>query len=503
MNSSNEQFSNSKKVSNNKKIYKGDKNKGEKNKKSTSAVKRSKSKPKKFIQHIQNWGKEFIGKDEQGVQTIHMSDKVYEIVSGEHHLFLVTKKKKIYGIGSNDHGQLGLPNMTMTKQPLLLPFSDKVSVNRIFLGTDYSFCLSKSNQVFSWGLNIEGQLGLGHYESVLCPTLVKSLSHFTMSSKKSENKNCILKTNEVITEISCGAIHTLALSNKSRVYSVGFGDNYSLGHSSNKTINEFKQISYFNNTSSGNSLKIDKICCGISHSGALINGKVYIWGTFADSKYSINKNPSAVKLPSQVADFVLGDMLSVMLTKNGEIYTLGDNTYHQLGSVEENNVNYNKVDIPYKIEYICCGLNHVIAINNSKGKIFGWGSNHSGQIHPYSSEKVFKTPFELPWMDAANPYIITCGSSNTLLVSAKKVQVNKHSKNSKDSESILILKKEIERMKRMAKQMNRENQRLKEEISVLHSTVNSHMDSINESFTNGNDEVDDSDSKQYILSKFK
>ena len=97
----------------------------------------------------------------------------------------------------------------------------------------------KNYQVYSWGLNIKGQLGLGHFESMPHPTLVKSLSHFNISGKKSENKRCILKESEVVVDIACGALHTLALTNKSKVYSSGFGENYSLGHNSNKTISNF------------------------------------------------------------------------------------------------------------------------------------------------------------------------------------------------------------------------------------------------------------------------
>jgi mitogen-activated protein kinase kinase kinase 9 len=426
-----------------------------------------------------------------------MSEKIYEIISGENHMFLLTKQKHIYGLGNNDHGQLGLPNIDMTVTPYILPFSKKISVSRIYVGTDFSFCISQHNQVYSWGLNIKGQLGLGHYENMPHPTLVKTLSHFKISGKKSENKKCILKESEVIVDIACGALHTLALTNKSKVYSSGFGENYSLGHNSNKTLTDFKEISFFHQLSSNSSHKIDKICCGTSHSGALIAGKVYLWGTFANSKYCLNKTPIAINLKKEIADFVLGDLLTVLLTKNGEIFTLGENIDFQLGVPKISNYNTTHVTLPCKIEYICCGLNHVIAINNSRGRIFGWGSNKFGQIHPLSSDKVFKNFIELPWMTKSNAYIITCGPLNTILVSAKKAVVPRHGKGIEDLESIAVLQKQIETMKKKAQQMNIENIRLKEELTVLHSTVNSHMDSYNAS-SNGDDENLEPDCK-YIF----
>ena len=329
----------------------------------------------KSNQKIQNWGLEFHHKSEDGIQDIVVKDKIYEILSGETHMFFLNKNKLVYGVGSNEYGQLGLPNISLIQRPQLLPFSQKMSVSRLFVGADFSFCITISHQVYSWGLNLKGQLGLGHFENVPFPALVKSLSRDKRSdskqkSSKSEKilkKECLLQEGEMVIDISCGALHTIALTNKSRVYSCGFGENFSLGHNSNKTLNEFKEIAFFHQLSSSSSHKIEKICSGTSHSGALVAGKVYVWGTFAHSKYCLNKIPNALHLNQPIVDFVLGDLLTVILSKNGEVFTLGENTDGQLGISEVDNYNIVKVEIPCKIEYICCGLNHVIAINNSKG----------------------------------------------------------------------------------------------------------------------------------------
>jgi alpha-tubulin suppressor-like RCC1 family protein len=279
-------------------------------------------------------------------------------------------------MGNNEYGQLGLPNISIIQRPQLLPFSQKIAVNRLFVGPDFSYCITVSHQVYSWGLNLKGQLGLGHFENVPFPALVKNLSienkkdkayEKGTKSQKLKPHETILHDGELIIDISCGALHTIALSNKSRVYSCGFGENFSLGHNSNKTLNYFKEISFFHQLSSSSSHKIEKICSGTSHSGALVAGKVYIWGTFAHSKYCLNKIPNALHLNQPIVDFVLGDLLTVILTKSGEVFTLGENTDGQLGIKEVNNYNIVKVEIPCKIEYICCGLNHVVAINNTDG----------------------------------------------------------------------------------------------------------------------------------------
>ena len=218
------------------------------------------------------------------------------------------------------------------------------------------------------------------------------------------------------------------------------------------------------------------------------------------SKYCLNKTPNAINLKHEIADFVLGDFLTVMLTKNGDIFTLGENIDFQLGVSKISNYNTVHVSLPCKIEYICCGLNHVIAINNSRERIFGWGSNKFGQVHPLSSEKVFETFIELPWMPKSVAYIITCGPLNTILVSAKKAVVPRHGKGTEDLESIAILQKQIEMIKRKAQKMNVENSRLKEELTMLHSTVNSHMDSYNASSNGDQEDMEpDRESKNVLI----
>ena len=182
-------------------------------------------------------------------------------------------------------------------------------------------------------------------------------------------------------------------------------------------------------------------------------------------------------MPSPVADFVMGDLLTVMLTRSGEVYTLGENVDCQLGVAHTDKYQSILVDLPCRIEYICCGLNHVIAINNSRGRIFGWGSNREGQIHPRSSSKLIKEPLNLPWMDKAKAYIITCGPLSTILVSGNRVQLNTHGVETEDIQNITILKKQIHGMKKRAHKMNVENERLRVEISQLHNSVNSHVSS--------------------------
>lgn len=45
----------------------------------------------------------------------------------------------------------------------------------IFCGNHHSFYINTDGQVYGWGLNNHGQLGIGHKDNTSIPTLVKKL----------------------------------------------------------------------------------------------------------------------------------------------------------------------------------------------------------------------------------------------------------------------------------------------------------------------------------------
>ena len=48
----------------------------------------------------------------------------------------------------------------------------------IFCGNCHSFYINKDNQVFSWGLNNHGQLGIGNKFNTTTPTRIKELDPY-------------------------------------------------------------------------------------------------------------------------------------------------------------------------------------------------------------------------------------------------------------------------------------------------------------------------------------
>lgn len=109
---------------------------------------------------------------------------VKQVACGEFHSLVLTVQGEVFSFGSNAHGALGLGKRGA--EPL--PQAERVVANHlrnmpvrgIAAGVHSSMAISIGGQVFCWGSNGRGRLGLGpsfdHEDAVLVPTVVPSSS---------------------------------------------------------------------------------------------------------------------------------------------------------------------------------------------------------------------------------------------------------------------------------------------------------------------------------------
>ena len=68
--------------------------------------------------------------------------------------------------GKNVFGQLGMDANLFFFEPILIPsFDEKEKVKKVSLGGEHSLILTQKNNIYSYGLNIFGQLGTGDFEN--------------------------------------------------------------------------------------------------------------------------------------------------------------------------------------------------------------------------------------------------------------------------------------------------------------------------------------------------
>jgi len=94
--------------------------------------------------------------------------KVKAILAGDYHSLAFTESGEVYAWGANRGGQLGLREGRLT--PTKVPGLPKVKA--IAAGWRHSLALTESGEVYAWGRNDQGQLGLGDRQNRLTPAKV-------------------------------------------------------------------------------------------------------------------------------------------------------------------------------------------------------------------------------------------------------------------------------------------------------------------------------------------
>ncbi|XP_067356937.1 probable E3 ubiquitin-protein ligase HERC3 isoform X1 [Channa argus] len=182
---------------------------------------------------------------------------VSQLACGSQHSVAMTKDGQVYIWGQDSRGQLGLgKKRTDTSSPQHLRSLSDVPLVQIAAGGEQSFALSVSGGVFGWGRNDCGQLGLGDTTDRDTPTPVHCLN-----MKKTVH-------------ISCGKDHTATLTKHGVVFTFGSGQCGQLGH--NSYCDELRPRVVAELWGS----KVTKIACGRHHTLVMTESKsIYSFGS--------------------------------------------------------------------------------------------------------------------------------------------------------------------------------------------------------------------------------
>ncbi|OMJ95254.1 hypothetical protein SteCoe_1469 [Stentor coeruleus] len=285
---------------------------------------------------------------------ISIPEPITQISAGDGHTILLTESQKLYTFGKNTFGQLGLGHSFPISSPSLVSCLQLKKIESVYCGSEHTLALTNEGEIYSWGLNIKGQLGLGDTNSRNTPTLIESIS-----SRQIQYQGILLEKGERVVQAACGGLHTLVLTDKNKILSCGHGNNYALGLGVTENVMKFTYIKSLEGLG-----KIDKIKAGLSHSAAIIQGYLYIWG----------KAKLLYPEPTQI----------IFNTQQQELD----------GNSPTN----------YTVEDVGLGLNYTLCIN--KGNLYAWGEGIG---------KNSKDPIRI--LCEKNPKLISCGTKHAVILS--------------------------------------------------------------------------------------
>ncbi|MDI9817788.1 MULTISPECIES: hypothetical protein [unclassified Legionella] len=243
--------------------------------------------------------------------------KILKITLGKNHALVLIEGGIVYSWGGNTEGQLGLgDSIDSCESPQVIEALKEVEIKNIFAAGNHSFCLTQDGNVYAFGANQAGQLGMGKTEKIYTPELMTCFK-------------------EPITSISCGASHTLFLNEAGKVYSCGSNSKGQLGFSNYQRLSLPTPIEGLQ--------KIKKIATGESHSLCLTtDGQLYGFGSNRLKQLDLNEasefeaTPTLIKISEdKIIDISAGGNHSLCLDQQGILYSFGSNLGGVLGREAE------------------------------------------------------------------------------------------------------------------------------------------------------------------------
>ncbi|XP_059113876.1 E3 ISG15--protein ligase Herc6-like [Peromyscus eremicus] len=103
--------------------------------------------------------------------------KLLQASSGERHSLLLFSNHRVYSCGDNSLGQLGQKREQSTERPEPIQALDSLHVDLVSCGKEHSMAICHKGRVFAWGAGSEGQLGIGEFKKInLTPMKIKALA---------------------------------------------------------------------------------------------------------------------------------------------------------------------------------------------------------------------------------------------------------------------------------------------------------------------------------------
>lgn len=282
------------------------------------------------------------------------------VAAGHRHSLALTDDGQLYAWGNNQFGQLGLGHMKPTDRPekINIEYKGVLKFIDIAAGADHSLALSDKGEIWSWGANSAGQLGQGDTKNLLLPKII--------DMGNTDGPNDIY-----FNKISAGEYVSGALSRKGKVFTWGAGSHGRLGHGDRTNQLKPKLVEFFE----AENMSMQTISVAYNHSAALnASGLLYMWGAALHGELAGNDpihryrslKPTLVNTPGAVTfkSVQVGFEFAVATTYDGQLYTWGDCGHGRLGN------NYNegfvitptRLDTRITIKEISVGRDHVIVL---------------------------------------------------------------------------------------------------------------------------------------------
>ncbi|XP_053436517.1 X-linked retinitis pigmentosa GTPase regulator isoform X8 [Nycticebus coucang] len=276
-------------------------------------------------------------------------EKVKFAACGRTHTLISTEGGNVYATGGNNEGQLGLGDTDERDTFHLISFfTSQYKIKQLSAGSNTSAALTEDGQLFMWGDNSEGQIGLEDITNVCVPHQVT--------------------IGKPVSWISCGYYHSAFVTMDGELYTFGESESGKLGLP-NQLLTNHKTPQLV----SAIPEKVIQVACGGGHTLVLTEKAVYAFGLGQFGQLGLGTfifETSEPKVLEHIMDEKIiyiscGENHTALISDTGVMYTFGDGRHGKLGLGLENFTNRFfptccSVFLKFMVKLVACGGCHML-----------------------------------------------------------------------------------------------------------------------------------------------
>ncbi|KAI0563399.1 chromosome condensation regulator RCC1 [Gracilaria domingensis] len=252
------------------------------------------------------------------------NEHIVHAACGRSHTLLVSSLGRVFAAGANSHGQLGIGSRSVVTGWEVASIPNGMRVTQVSAGSEFSMFLCDGGDVYAAGNGEHGHLGNGRTGE-----RIESAGKVVFDAVSTPSR-VLLPQGVKIQQIASGSNHTLALDEKGKVWSWGWGGYGRLGHRQPKDELTPRMITTFD----GDHYKLDFVAAGSTCSFAVQKSRhsIFFWGVTKKSGESFMYPKPLFDLQGWLVRSVAAGVTSVVVSAERSVISWGPSpTYGELG----------------------------------------------------------------------------------------------------------------------------------------------------------------------------
>lgn len=324
-------------------------------------------------------------------------DNIKSVDAGLHHSIALSRDGNVLTWGDNAYGQAGAGKIGGIR-PSPKAVQGLRDIIQVAAGQDHSVALDASGRVWTWGLNMSGQLGDGTNANSSNPRIILGLSDVRYVAAGYRSSLAVKKDGTVWAWGGFCNLKTRTKNLQDYITSLSVGG---YGHGNGGTIDDvtpeedclyedYLNVKSYQPVQIKGLPAVEKIDIGWGHALAITKeGELWAWGCNMYGQVGVGKGPAspAIHTPTRikgigrVTEAVTGYRHSLALTEDGKLWGWGHNYYGEIGAGEQEQIvtSPRLISFSEEINHIYAGHDYSLFLTKN-GEIWGLGHASFGQL---------------------------------------------------------------------------------------------------------------------------